>query len=64
MKNSWNHLRKVYVINTEKEREIGIGDEYKLEPIKFGECYNKDGYTYHNTIEHFKINYDYGTLLK
>ncbi len=50
MKNSWNLLRNIHFIKTLKEKEIGIGDDYNLEPAKFGECYINDGYTYHDTI--------------
>ena len=64
MKNSWNLLRNLHFIKTERENEIGIGDEYILEPIGFGECYNKDGYTYHDTIQHLKFPFDFFNLAK
>ena len=64
MKNSWNLLRNVYFIKSLKEKEIGIGDDYNLEPVNFGECYVNDGYTYNNTIEHFKFPFDYFNLAK
>lgn len=64
MKSSWNLLRNLHILKTFREKEIGIGDDYNLEPAKFGECYINDGYTYHNTIEHFKFPFDYFHLAK
>ena len=67
MKQSWNMLRNIIFIKSQREMEIGIGEEYKLsekengqqKPIPFGVCQTKHGWLHHNEVEIFQIYFDY-----
>lgn len=61
-KGGYSVLRILNFIKTEKEKEIGIGQEYPFGPLGFGECYLKHGWAFHGEIIVFKFKYDFITL--
>jgi hypothetical protein len=61
---SYNILRTVTFIKTEREREMVIGEKYAQKPIPFGVCYTQTGWVHDEEIEVFKFRYDYFTLAK
>jgi len=46
MSGSFGILRTLTLLKTEREREIGIGEEYKQPEIPFGTCRLLDGHAY------------------
>ena len=55
-------LRVLNFIKTNKEKEIGIGEEYPFGPLEVGECYLKAGWAFHREILIFKFKYDFKDL--
>lgn len=61
-KPSWNILRFVHFIDTKKEREIGVAEDFELEEIPFGVCALRPGWTSDGDISIFQFEYDYFNL--
>lgn len=57
-------LRTLYFIDTEREREIGIGEDYLEPEIPFGTCLTGDGWIIDNELEIFSFRYNYKTLFE
>ena len=57
-------LRTMYFIDTEREREIGIGEDYLEPEIPFGECWAADGWIFPNEMEIFSFRYNFQTLFE
>jgi hypothetical protein len=55
-------LRTLWFIDTERERAIGIGENYKLEPIPPAVCLCKDGHLVNGESVIFGFRYDYQAL--
>ena len=60
----WSILRNLYFIKTEQERKIGIGEDFELDEIPFGECLVKDGWAFPGEVEIFQFTYDFELLVK
>lgn len=66
----WEHERKLIFINSQREMEIGVGEEYKLEekhdgkqePIPFGVCQTKKAYLSDEEVVIFQFPFDYHSL--
>ena len=61
-KPSWHILRNVHFIDTKREKDMGVGEEFELDEIPFGVCVNTKGLTHDGDIDIFQFKYDYATL--
>jgi hypothetical protein len=51
--------KHLWFIDTERERDIGIGEKYILEPIPPSVCLIKDGHLFSGESVIFGFRYDY-----
>lgn len=57
-------LRTMILIDTEREREIGIGEDYDEPEIPFGTCLTGGGWVDPEETEFFKVQYNYQSLFE
>lgn len=57
--NGYHILRTLNFLKTEREKAIGIGEEWMQEPLLFGECLVGEGWTHDGEVEIFKFRFDY-----
>ena len=50
-------------IDSDREREIGIGEKYELGPIPPTICWRKAGWLLHEEVTMFSFRYDYQALV-
>jgi len=56
--------RTLYFIDSDREKKIGIGEDYPVGKIPHGECRTRDGHLFNDEIVIFGFKYDYYNLVK
>lgn len=49
----WAQLRTIYYIDTEREREAGVGEDWPHEPLPFNKCLVREGWGHNGETQLF-----------